>query len=224
MQRFLITILLMTLLLGAKDISFSKAKKLSAVGEKIVQMLCEKSKLPKATGTLDALSLKVQKSEACGTLNKEKSKAVAFYLLNGSLGADKGHIDVPKDAKCSVCGMFVHKYPKWTAVMVVAGKKYYFDGVKDMMKFYFFDQDFPYNRADIEQMKVSDFYTLEPLDATKAYYVIGSNIFGPMGNELIPFKSKKEAENFIQDHKGKKIVLLKDITAQMVMALDGVQQ
>ena len=39
-------------------------------------------------------------------------------------------------AKCPVCGMFVNKYPKWTAVIETSdGTNYYFDGVKDMMKF-----------------------------------------------------------------------------------------
>jgi nitrous oxide reductase accessory protein NosL len=105
--------------------------------------------------------------------------------------------------------------------MVVEGETDYFDGVKDMMKYYIFSADFPYDRAKIEQFEVSDFYTLQPISAKEAYYVIGSDIFGPMGDELIPFETKEKAESFMRDHKGEKMVLFDEITDKMVMGLDG---
>ena len=103
----------------------------------------------------------------------------------------------------------------------VASKKYYFDGVKDMMKFYIFDVDFPYDRAKIVNIEVTDFYTLKAIDAKKAFYVIGSDVYGPMGNELIPFLTKEAAQNFMTDHRGEKIILFDDITPKHVMGLDG---
>ena len=220
MRLLTLYILLFTLIINAESLSNVKAKRLTLKGKKIVELLCDKSKLPKAQGAIDILAQKVIESQACGTLDASKSKAVAFYLLNRNLAKNKKHLEVPDGAKCPVCGMFVYKYPKWAAMMEVNGKKHYFDGVKDMMKYYFFDQDFPYDRRKIESVVVSDYYTLEPLDATKAYYVVGSNIYGPMGNELIPFKSKEEARNFLQEHKGRKILRMSDITPQLVMSLD----
>ena len=38
----------------------------------------------------------------------------------------------------------------------------------------------------------------------KAFYVIGSNVYGPMGEELIPFKNEDEAKKFM------KIILVKN--------------
>jgi nitrous oxide reductase accessory protein NosL len=136
----------------------------------------------------------------------------------------KNHIAVPEKAKCPVCGMFVAKYPKWAGLMVIDGKKYYFDGVKDLMKFYIFDGDFPYDRSKITAITVTDFYTLESIPAKEAYYVTGSSLYGPMGNELIPFKTKEAAENFMRDHQGEAIVRFDQITPRMVMALDGIEQ
>jgi len=46
-------------------------------------------------------------------------------------------------------------------------------------------------------------------------------VFGPMGRELIPFKSKKSAKAFMEDHNGKAMVKFDEITDKMVMALDG---
>jgi nitrous oxide reductase accessory protein NosL len=218
---FLVTIL--TLSLFAQEISPAKIVKLSNKGEKIVKTLCESDKLPNAEGTIEQLIEKVKNSHACPSLPKSKLEAVAYYVSNGSMKLTGKHITVPIKAKCPVCGMFVGKYPKWVGLIVVDGKKYHFDGAKDLMKFYIFDADFPYDRSKITAMAVTDFYTLEGIPAKEAFYVIGSDLYGPMGNELIPFKTRKAAKNFLNDHGGSKVVLFDKITAKMVMALDGVE-
>ncbi len=220
MRRYFLVVLLFFSTLNAEGLIGTKEKRLILKGKRIVELLCDRSKLPKAQGEIDSLAKKVLESKACGAIGDAKSRAVAYYLLNTELAKSKKPIAVPQSAKCPVCGMFVAKYPKWVALMVIDGKKYYFDGVKDMMKYYFFDQDFPYDRSKIERVEVTDYYTLEPIDATKAFYVVGANIYGPMGNEFIPFKTQKEAENFKQEHAGRVIVKMQEITPQMVLSLD----
>jgi nitrous oxide reductase accessory protein NosL len=198
-----------------------KVIKLSQKGEKIVHTLCEKRKLPSSAGTIEELIGKIKASKACPPLSKSKLEAVAYYISNGSMKMSVAHMHVPDNAKCPVCGMFVSKYPKWAASMHIEGKKYFFDGVKDMMKYYIFDGDFLYDRKHISQMTVSDYYTLEEIPAKEAFYVLDSDVFGPMGHELIPFKSQKSAETFKLEHNGKAIVKFDDITDKMVMSLDG---
>ncbi|NPA28350.1 MAG: hypothetical protein GXN91_04850 [Epsilonproteobacteria bacterium] len=196
--------------------------RLAKRGKKVINLFCEPSKLPKDGALVEELVQKIKESNACEGISDKDIKAVATYLLS------KNHhhstqIDVPKDAKCPVCGMFVAKYPRWAAVMEIDGKKFYFDGVKDMMKYYIFDGDFKYNREKISKMEVTNYYTLEPIDAKKAFYVIGSNIYGPMGNELIPFSTLDEAKNFLKEHNGKKIIKFNEITPKLVLSLDGVE-
>jgi nitrous oxide reductase accessory protein NosL len=209
---------------AAETLSHAKIVKLSKKGEKIAKTLCKQELLPNASGTIDQLIEKINASGACPSLSQKRVEAVAYYLSNGSMKLSKNHIAVPKKAKCPVCGMFVAKYPKWAGLMVIDGKKYYFDGVKDLMKFYIFDGDFPYDRSKITAITVTDFYTLESIPAKEAYYVTGSSLYGPMGNELIPFKTKEAAENFMRDHQGEAIVRFDQITPRMVMALDGIEQ
>ena len=159
------------------------------------------------------------------TLNKRNKEALAYFLMAGqseSVTDLKGHMAVPKEVKCPVCGMFVSKYPKWAARIDVEGN-HYFDGVKDMMKFYIFDVDFPYDRKKISSIEVTDFYTIKAIDAYKAFYVVGSDVYGPMGNELIPFSTKEAAQNFMTDHRGKKIISFDEITPKLVMGLDGLE-
>ena len=210
------------------QMSAAKYARLVAKGEKIALRLCDHEKLPKLKGgeSPEEIAAAVKAGGACPPLNAGKMKALVTFLQAGGTvehAASGKEIEVPKEAKCPVCGMFVAKYPKWAAEMVVDGKKYWFDGVKDMMKFYIFDGDFPYDRSKIEKILVTDFYTLEAIPAKEAYYVIGSDVYGPMGNELIPFKSEKEAKDFIADHGGDRIVCFDEITGKMVMGLDGIE-
>lgn len=224
MTKVLLLTLFITGSLFANELSLAKIVKLSNKGEKIVKTLCDSTKLPSAQGTIEQLTEKIKTSKACPPLSKSKLEAVAYYVSNGSMKLVGKHIDVPVKAKCPVCGMFVSKYPKWAARIKYDGKNYYFDGVKDMMKYYIFDGDFPYDRTSISEITVSDYYTLEEIPAKEAVYVLDSDIFGPMGRELIPFKSEKSAKAFMDDHNGKDIVKFDEITDKMVMALDGIEQ
>ena len=49
-----------------------------------------------------------------------------------------------------------------------------------------------------------------------AYYVVGSKVDGPMGREAIPFKLKKDAEEFVKVSGGK-IVGFPQLTPALVM-------
>jgi nitrous oxide reductase accessory protein NosL len=221
MRRIIFIVLCIIVFLFADQGSSIKVIKLAQKGERIAKVMCNENKLPKASGTIEELMQKIKVSKACVPLSTSKLEAVAYFISNGSMKAGIKHMRVPHDAKCPVCGMFVSKYPKWATSMHLEGKTYFFDGVKDMMKYYIFDGDFIYNREHITQMTVSDYYTLEETPAKEAFYVLDSDVFGPMGHELIPFKSEKSAKTFMLEHNGKAIVKFDDISDKMVMSLDG---
>lgn len=227
MKRYLLLLFLVYGFIYAEGVSPSKYARLVQKGEKIALTLCDENKLSKIEGKdIDKIHQQIEDINPCSTLNTRNKEALAYFILAGeskTFKAVKGQIDVPQKAKCPVCGMFVAKYPKWAAFLEADSKNYYFDGVKDMMKFYIFDVDFPFDRSKITQMQVTDFYTIEAIDAKQAFYVIGSDMYGPMGNELIPFSTQDAAENFMKDHRGKKIILFDEITPQLVMGLDGIE-
>lgn len=128
----------------------------------------------------------------------------------------------PQD-KCPVCGMFVSKYPDFVDQIVFKdGSHAFFDGVKDMMKYYF---DLPkYNpsktKADIARILVTDYYSLKLINGLEAFYVVGSDVYGPMGRELMPFTDEAAAKEFKIDHKGTAILSFKDITPELIKTLD----
>lgn len=185
-----------------------KVDMLTQKGAKIAEVKCDKPKLEQIkSDDLNFVEKKIKDENLCKHLNKQQLKAVATYVVHHKHLHTAKNIHVPKDAKCPICGMFVAKYPKWVAFMKDSkGHDLYFDGVKDMMKYYFNNPE-----EKFETILVSDFYTLKPLNAKQAYFVIGSNVYGPMGEELIPFKTKEDAEVFMQEHYGKKIIRFDEI-------------
>jgi copper chaperone NosL len=60
---------------------------------------------------------------------------------------------------------------------------------------------------------------LKKISAAKAFYVIGSNVYGPMGTELIPFVSESDAIAFMKDHSGKRILRFQDISEKTLKSL-----
>ena len=128
---------------------------------------------------------------------------------------------VGADEKCPVCGMFVAKYDQWLAQIAIDNNKpLVFDGVKDMMAYYF-DSGRYGGVADMSaaEIWVRNYYTLDYIDGRKAVYVVGSDVMGPMGEELIPFATLQEAENFKKDHHGKEILRFDEISAARIMEM-----
>ncbi len=194
----------------------------SQKGAKMFETLCKDASLPDFHSYAAAKSHIVTQN-SCGTLSDQQAQAIAIYLVDKNHAAARHPIAVPDDAKCPVCGMFVAKYPKWAASITTKDAAlHYFDGNKDMMKFYFNAAAYkaPYTKNDMTHLHVTDYYNITALDATKAWYVIGSNVYGPMGHELISFASKADAETFKKDHFGKQVLSFDAITPQLVETLD----
>ena len=125
--------------------------------------------------------------------------------------------------KCPVCGMFVAKYPDWIAqVRFADGQTAFFDGVKDLCKFYFDIGHYRPGRSatDVGAVYVTDYYTLEPIAAEDAFFVVGSNIYGPMGHELIAFAAADQAQEFLRDHRGREILRFDAVTPELLRSLD----
>lgn len=143
--------------------------------------------------------------------------------VTGAYAAGKGGDPVPPNAKCPVCGMFVSKYPDWTATASFKdGTTHYFDGPKDLLAYYLEPTRYQKGRrqADIAAMTVKEYYSLGLIDPRGAFFVLGSDVQGPMGSELIPFKTEKDAMAFKVDHKGKRIVRFSEITGQLLKTLN----
>lgn len=122
-----------------------------------------------------------------------------------------------------MCGMLVSKYPNWVATILYKdGHAHHFDGAKDMFKFWHEPAKYAagHRRADVATIWVTDFYSLQRIDARKALFVTGSDVLGPMGHELVPLANRADAEDFLKDHKGRRILGFADVTRELAAGLD----
>jgi len=210
-----------------------KQKGMYPMGEKIYSGACAKDKIHLDDfTTISALKVFLKNNKVCGELDEQKLQAVSLYLWEIVREEAHGHahknmIHVEKDEKCPVCGMFVAKYPRWAARMnyVDNGKtvSHAFDGVKDMLKFYHNPSkwgNYAKQPDDKVALLVTDYYTQEAIDGKAAFYVVGSDMYGPMGREFIPFKDEASAQSFLKDHKGKRVLRLNEIDEALVYEQD----
>jgi copper chaperone NosL len=51
--------------------------------------------------------------------------------------------------------------------------------------------------------------------------VIGSEVTGPMGHELIPLASRADAEEFLRDHQGRRILRFNEVGKEIPAKLDA---
>lgn len=144
--------------------------------------------------------------------------AVAAPWVGAARAADPAPEPRSKD-RCAVCGMYVAKYPQWIASIRFAdGAVVHFDGPKDMFR-YLLDLGTFKPGATSEQVAavfVTDYYSTRPIDGRAAFYVVGSDVMGPMGAELVPTADRSHAETLLKDHGGERVVGFGEVTAELV--------
>jgi len=73
--------------------------------------------------------------------------------------------------------------------------------------------------ADVREVWVTDYYTLRPLQARQAFFVVGGEVHGPMGRDFAAFATEASARGFAADHKGERVLRWQDVSAALVEAL-----
>jgi nitrous oxide reductase accessory protein NosL len=148
---------------------------------------------------------------------------LAALLAGAASAGERPPVKPTASDKCPVCGMFVAKYPDFVAQVIYRDGAYaVFDGAKDMFKYLQNLRAYAPSRqaSDIGVIYVTDYYSLTSVDGKGAWYVLGSDVYGPMGRELIPFGSETEAKEFMTDHKGKRRLRFGEVTADVLKGLD----
>ena len=153
--------------------------------------------------------------------------AIVFATWTSFALAQAPAAELPKPGTkdlCPVCGMLVSKYPNWVATIVYKdGHAHFFDGAKDLFKFWHDPAKYAagHSRDQIERISVTDYYGLTAIDAKDAWYVVGSDVLGPMGHELVPLASAEEAADFVKEHKGVRVLRFDEIETGLPAMLDA---
>jgi len=75
--------------------------------------------------------------------------------------------------------------------------------------------------SDFKQLLVTDFKTMKPIEAKGAFFVYGSNIISPSGDDLVPFSSYSDAKVFMVKNNGKRILSFDRINMALINLLNG---
>ena len=216
LNKFFLLILLSITLFAYPQISQDiKDKKIYPMGEKIYKSRCANFDV-KHYDSYEELKNEIRDEKICGSLSSKYLQALSLYLWDIKRGDVKTYekLTVTKEQKCDFCGMYMYNYPTWISrIKYKKDKIYNFDGIKCMFKFYF------QNKNGIKNILVQDYYTLKTINAKDAFFVVGSDVYGPMGYELVPFKDKKSAKSFSLEHKGTEVLTFDEITESMVRSL-----
>lgn len=149
-----------------------------------------------------------------------------FMIFGCTVSSASQQIQIPEPAprdSCPVCGMFVAQYPNWVATVLYHDRvSHHFDGAKDLFIYLLDMKKWAQGRKAevIESITVKEYYGLNRIDARTAFYVIGSDVLGPMGHELIPLATREDAEEFMRDHHGKKILVYSEIDTGTLSILE----
>jgi len=118
---------------------------------------------------------------------------------------------------CAVCGMFPAKFPQHHAqIWAKSGDTVHFCSTQCMVNFNAAPEKYLKEPVETNMAWVTLYSDGMYESAFGAYYVVGSKVDGPMGREAIPFKLRKDADEFVQANGGK-IVSFPELTPALVM-------
>ncbi|MGB6020570.1 MAG: nitrous oxide reductase accessory protein NosL [Sulfurimonadaceae bacterium] len=135
-------------------------------------------------------------------------------------------MDYDKNTTGLVRHMKVYKSPRWVAKITLQnGKKLFFSSPKSMIEFYhqpgkWFDIGVK-SEGDFKQILVTDYETMQPINARGAFYVYGSNVTSPAGDDLVPFANYDSAQRFAKEHNGKRVIAFAAIPEALINLLNG---
>lgn len=116
-------------------------------------------------------------------------------------------------ARCAHCGMRVDPGSSWRAGASAAdGTALVFDTPKCMVRIV-------RSGRGARDPWVIEYYSAERRPAEGLFYVLGSDVLGPMGRDLVPIEGRDRAARFLADHHGQRVLAWSEIDAASIEAL-----
>ncbi|MGE0789405.1 MAG: nitrous oxide reductase accessory protein NosL [Sandaracinaceae bacterium] len=132
------------------------------------------------------------------------------WVLVFALAACSGDATTPR---CAGCGMLVASDSGWRAgARDASGAELAFDAPKCLFRYQL-------AHPGTEDAWVIEYYGQTRQRADEVLYVIGSDLEGPMGPDLVPVRDRAEAERLLTDHRGDAILEVADVDRARVDGL-----
>jgi copper chaperone NosL len=118
-----------------------------------------------------------------------------------------------KSSRCSFCGMKIDPTSAWLAELVMAdGTKTTFDTPRCAITAW------RTRGVPAKSVRVQEFYERAWRDGTEVDFVLGSDVEGPMGADLVPVSPAKSGK-FMVDHAAARAVKLDAITPELLKGI-----
>ena len=113
--------------------------------------------------------------------------------------------------------MFVDAQPRWAAGAIEAGgRDVRFDAPRCMFAWL----QSTSGRGG-EAPWVTEYYTQRKRPAAFVWYVVGSDVTGPMGPDLVPIGDEAAAQRFREEHHGRAVLPYDAVNAAALAGLDA---
>ncbi len=135
--------------------------------------------------------------------------------------SSEGNPQLTADDRCPMCAMRVIDHPDWAgAIELSTGATYYTCSVRCTLATAMRSESFLGVAPDqIKRVRVPHYLEKgKSLDANSAWYVIDSDVRGPMGLALLPAASEQEAQTLVRRHQGR-VLSRKDVTLDVLKDL-----
>jgi copper chaperone NosL len=115
-----------------------------------------------------------------------------------------------KEARCKHCGMRIDPTSQWRAELLAAdGTVIAYDTPRCAL------QSWRNGKTPAKSLRVQDYYDRQPRDGNDVRFVIGGDVVGPMGPDLVPVDPARVSK-FIQDHAADRALRLDEVTPEVL--------
>lgn len=133
-----------------------------------------------------------------------------FLILATALVTSAACKSKPAEQRCKHCGMKVDPSSAWRADLVAAdGTTSSFDTPRCALT------SWRSGKSQAVSLRVQEYYERTWRNAEELRFVIGGDVVGPMGPDLVPVDPSR-ATKFIQDHGADRALRLDEITTDVL--------
>lgn len=112
--------------------------------------------------------------------------------------------------RCDLCGMRIDSRSGWRAGgRSASGEELRFDTPKCMFRQH-------HERGGVRDAWVIEYYSQERRPARDLFFVVGSDLEGPMGRDLVPVEGRENAERLMREHHGERVLAFAEVTEAIV--------
>jgi|APSaa5957512576_1039674.scaffolds.fasta_scaffold83802_1 copper chaperone NosL len=134
-------------------------------------------------------------------------------LLIGCSGpSTKGPAKIEIHKECPLCGMYPARYPMFHCQIVFKDGTYEaFDSAAGLLVYLYFPDKTGFEVKEYDAIYFKDYVRELWIESETTFFVIGSEVLGPMGIEFLPADSEEAAKKLAKIEKGAKIIHFKNV-------------